>query len=114
MFNIFYFAEDTPLRPKITINFVTRTEGEMSITYGSCPEYPHDLGVLVNNWKVLVCEENSERNIMSEDELKVMFSSKLKSSYCKSKFFYYIYIDNWIYIHVLNLALNRTMKIFYI
>ena len=82
----------------------------MSITYGSCPEYPHDLGVLVSNWKIVVCEQNSERNIMSEDELNVIFSSKLKNSYCKGKVFNSIYINYLTQIFALSKIIECTFK----
>ena len=60
----------------------------MSITYSACPEYPYDLGLLVDSWKIRVCEKNndSERRIQEEQHIGISLLNETKQ-YCEGRSF---------------------------
>ena len=83
---LFPFLASTPLKPKITITSVTRMDGEMSITFNACPENPYDLGILVDTWKLRVCEKiNNSGNIVKQDGLTVLMQLNEAEYNCKGK-----------------------------
>ena len=43
--------------------------------YDACPEYPQDLGVMIKNWKVLVCEKKNKRIPRSDAAVNNSFSN---------------------------------------
>ena len=58
----------------------------MSITFSACPEYPYDLGLLVDSWIIIVCEKvnDSKRNTQDEEHNGMSLSNGTKQN-CKGK-----------------------------
>ena len=54
--------------------------------YDACPDYPYDLGVLVQSWKAMVCEEYVERNDDNYDRLNTSFAFESKHRNCKGMY----------------------------
>ena len=58
----------------------------MSITFNACPENPYDLGILVDTWKLRVCEKiNNSGNIVKKDGLTVLTQLNETEYNCKGK-----------------------------
>ena len=57
--------------------------------YDACPENPHDLGVMVKNWKVLVCEKKRVRIPRSDATVNHSFSNYGTHPKCKGKLIFF-------------------------
>ena len=86
---VYSILDETPLRPRIKINSVTRSQAKLSIMYDACPENPHDLGVMVKNWKVLVCEKKRVRIPRSDATVNHSFSNYGTHPKCKGKLIFF-------------------------
>ena len=58
----------------------------MSITFIACPEYPYNLGLLVDSWMIMVCEKvnDSKRKSQDEEHIGISLSNGTKQN-CKGK-----------------------------
>ena len=82
---VYLISDDTPLRPRIKVNSVTRSQAKLSIMYDACPENPQDLGVMIQNWKVLVCEKKKVRIPRSDATVNYSFSNYGTHQKCKGR-----------------------------
>ena len=82
---VYLISDDTPLRPRIKVNSVTRSQAKISIMYDACLENPQDLGVMIQNWKVLVCEKKKVRIPRSDATVNYSFSNYGTHQKCKGR-----------------------------
>ena len=82
---VYLISDDTPLRPRIKVNSITRSQAKLSIMYDACPENPQDLGVMIQNWKVLVCEKKKVRIPRSDATVNDSFSNYGTHQKCKGR-----------------------------
>ena len=85
MYRFIYIQDDTPLRPRIKVNSVNRSQAKISIMYDACPESPYDLGVMIRNWKVMACHKAKIRIPRSNANLINPFSYHRKHQNCKGR-----------------------------
>ena len=85
MYRFISIPDDTPLRPRIKVNSVNRSQAKISITYDACPESPYDLGVMIKNWKVMACDKAKIRTPRSDPNVIDPFSYHRKHQNCKGR-----------------------------
>ena len=76
--------------------------------YDACPEYPQDLGVMIKNWKVLVCEKKNIRIPRSDGTVNNSFSNYESHQKCKGR----LVFVKVIHVKHQNFTWNMDMKNF--